>query len=260
MKPKLLIILILFVLSLSTKAQNDTLLLPRKWELSFKMQYSQYKIDYSHYSPSFTNRVYDLPQFEIGIRRNFNINNKLTAALGFSYRYMPFLVEYGYSDSNHINLFDPKDNRYFNKFESINFSLLFKYHIARLNNIKLISVYSGFNYSRFGYSKGSNSYKTRFYDKENNVYLNYQIYQKYYTSPWSDNYFNFGASDYSFVLGMDLYFNSRVKLFTEIIYYPKEILLLKYGTSISASWYARPEAARVYRPKLFYGLGVSYLF
>lgn len=261
MKAKYLIIIsILIVLSLSTMAQNDTLFAPRKWELSFNIQYNQYKIDYRQYSPSFTNKVYSLPQFEIGIRRNFNINNKLTVSVGLSYRETPFIVEYGYSDSSHINLIDPKDYRFHAGSTSIDFPITIRYHIARLNNIKLISIYVGFNYSRLMYGYGFTSYRNRFYDEEFNTYINYQIYQNNYDNLKSYGSYSIGISDYSFLLGMDFYFSSRIKISPEIIYYPIEVLILKYRTSMSASWYASPEKGRVYRPKLFYRLGISYLF
>jgi hypothetical protein len=172
---------LLFLLNLNNSAfGQDSIMHPKNWELVLNVSSNSYNIVAIRPSASHTFSISKLPQLDAGFRRNIHIGNRFMLSVGAAFRYIPFTVKYGYSSEISPNLLAPNDYKYNRHPESIEFPILFKYHLTTVNNKNLISIFAGFTYSLLGTLKGWNNREYDFYDPYRKDDAIFYLYQEYY--------------------------------------------------------------------------------
>jgi len=240
----------------------------KKWQIGFNISnYRTYfesisiettssfsSLDYDNYrSFSFPENYY---QWDFYLKRNFKINNKLATNIGFSFRYMPFILENSYYKDSICNITLSHINSQF----ALDLPIMIKYHLIRIANKNDFYVYGGIKLSLYNYNKRSFTRESTFYDPNIDQYVTYEVRNEYYNEYGSDRNGYKVLFDANIAAGIEYQYNSEIALSFEYTFLPRKILIVESKSNFDDAKGYFNENHGTYRAHFYWSIGASYLF
>ncbi len=195
-------------------------------------------------------------QWDFYLKRNFNINDKLSTNIGFAFRYMPFILNnYYYRDS----ICDIMLPHYTSQF-ALDFPIMIKYHLIRVFNNNDFYVYGGIKLSLYNYNKRSFTREATFYDPDIDQYVTYEVRNEYFNKYGSDRNGYKVLFDANIAAGVEYQYNSEIALSFEYTYLPRKILIVESKSNFDNAPGYINENQGTYRSHFYWSIGASYLF